>query len=180
MLRLITLSFISALLVSCGGPKNELIVPRPLSSDIGNAKEKEMLSLIRGHPRQKRKEMITDPRLSAAARAKARDMGKRGYFGHEDPEGTGANYSVAATGYKLPITYMAFKSSNQLESLAAGNATAKATLAQWIESWTHESQVLALAPYFREQTRCGVGYANVPGSPHIHYWVFIAAPPSRE
>lgn len=69
-----------------------------------------------------------------------------------------------------------FKSSNQVESLAAGNVTAQTTMDQWMKSWSHESQVLALAPFYREQTRYGVGYAKVPGSPFIQYWVFLSAP----
>lgn len=35
-------------------------------------------------------------------------------------------------------------------------------------------------PTFANRPRCGVGYANLPGSLNVHYWVFIAAPPSRE
>lgn len=89
-----------------------------------------MISLLRGHPRQKRIELIYDARLAAAARAKARDMGGRRYFGHEDPEGTGANYSVTAAGYKLPTNYMAFRSSNQIELIAGGRAGAQETIDQ--------------------------------------------------
>lgn len=44
-----------------------------------------MLSLIQGHPRQNRAELVCDSRLAALARAKAGDMGIRKYFGHENP-----------------------------------------------------------------------------------------------
>ncbi|MEJ6635456.1 MAG: CAP domain-containing protein [Akkermansiaceae bacterium] len=151
--------------------------PKHLASDRGNAQELEMIGIIRGHPEQKRKALNYDSRLAAAARAKALDMGRRNYFGHEDPEGVSANFSVAAAGYRLPPAYMAFKSGNQIESLAAGKKSARETFEQWMESWGHESQVLALAPFFRLQTNYGVGYAKVPGSTHQHYWIFLTAPP---
>lgn len=86
-----------------------------------------------------RSELIYDSRLASAARAKARDMGDRRYLGHKDPEGIGANYSVTAAGYKLPTNYMAFRGSNQIESLAGGKSSAQETIDQLTGSWTHES-----------------------------------------
>ena len=178
--KVITTSCLSALfLCSCGGVKNAGLnfTPQPLASDGGNAKEREMIGIIRGHPSQKRKTLKYDSRLAAAARSKALDMARRNYFGHEDPEGVGANFNVAAAGYHLPPAYMAFKSGNQVESLAAGKSDAKKTFEQWMTSWTHESQVLALGTFYRLQTNYGIGYANVPGSTHQHYWAFVSAPP---
>lgn len=62
---------------------------------------------------------------------------------------------------------MAFRGSNQIESLVAERADAQEMINQWLESWTHESQILALALFYRKQTRYGVGYAVILGSPSI-------------
>ena len=141
--------------------------------------ERQMASLMRGHPKQKREDFIYDARLNGVARAKARDMANRGYFSHIDPDGYGSNFKIAQTGYRLPIQWLAFKSSNQGESLLAGDASPATGLTRWLASGTHRSHILALAPFYQDQTRYGVGYHHDSTSKYRHYWVLLTAPPEQ-
>lgn len=110
------------ILASCGGgsPHPSQIKAIPIPTNGGSTQERTMAALMRGHPKQQRKEFKYDARLAGVARAKARDMATRKYFSHINPEGYGSNWHVAKTGYRLPPQWLAFKGSNQGESLLAG------------------------------------------------------------
>lgn len=150
-----------------------------IPDDGGSAQEREMVALIRGHPGQKRKSFRYDARLGAAARAKARDMAKRGYFGHTDPDGFGSNWHIARTGYRLPDHWLAFKNANQGESILAGFSSVPDALAHWLNSSSHRSHLLALNQFYADQTQYGIGYHSEPGSKYGHYWVLVTAPPEQ-
>ena len=78
-LRHFILSLISFLvLISCGGTDNITVNPRPIASDGGTAKEREMAGLIRGHPKQKRRTLLYNTRLTLVARARAWSGGSPG------------------------------------------------------------------------------------------------------
>ena len=125
-LRHFIISLISFLvLISCGGTDNITVNPPPIASDGGTAKEREMAGLIRGHPKQKRRTLLYNTRLTLVARARARDMARRNYFGHVDPDGYGPNWHLTRAGYRLPTEWTAFRNSNQVESILGGKATAK-------------------------------------------------------
>ena len=172
--------FTSALLVSCESNQVPLVIKSaPVPTDGGLAMERQMASLMRGHPKQKREDFIYDARLNGVARAKARDIANRGYFSHIDPDGYGSNFKIAQTGYRLPIQWLAFKSSNQGESLLAGDASPATGLTRWLASGTHRSHILALAPFYQDQTRYGVGYHHDSTSKYRHYWVLLTAPPEQ-
>ncbi|YCM46435.1 CAP domain-containing protein [Verrucomicrobiaceae bacterium 227] len=180
MIRPILLSLTTAFLSSCGADTASVAIqPIPIPTDGGSTMERKMASLMRGHPKQKRPIFRYDARLAGAARAKARDMAKRGYFGHTDPDGYGSNFKISQTGYALPPQWLAFKSSNQGESLLAGEASATKGLTRWLASGTHRSHILALDPFYQNQTRYGLGYHYDPSSNYRHYWVLVTAPPEK-
>lgn len=169
------------LLSSCGtsiktdGPHAKKVK----SSDGGNAQEREMLALIRGHSKQKRSQLKWEPRLAKAARAKAQDMGRRGYYSHVDPDGIGPNRLVQKTGYRLPVAWTAFDETNYVESFVASYETAEGAFESLLSSTLHAQHLLGLSEFTRKETNGAVGYAYVPNSPYGHYWVFLSAPPEE-
>jgi len=177
---LIGLSFV--LLCACGGPAKvgtqATVTPVAISSvsDGGNGSEKRFTQLLRGYPGQGRSQLRYNAKLNAVARAKARDMGRRSYFGHVDPDGYGPNFHVTRSGYELPLKWTAFPKTNNVESILAGPASPERALAMWMGSKKHRRHLLAESQFYENQTNFGVGYAHVPGSPFKHYWVFVSAP----
>lgn len=143
-----------------------------------NAVEVELAGLIAQHSGQQRAEMVYDPALHLVARAKALDLAERAYFAHVDPDGYGPNKAVALAGYGLPLWWGNANEANYIESLGAGYASATAVFDGWMSSPGHRAHVLGENSFYAGQTRYGVGYANVAGSPYRRYYVFISAPPS--
>ncbi len=93
-------------------------------------------------------------KLRTAARRHARDMVTRGYFAHDTPEGrTPAGRAAAYT----PATGRWHVGEN-LAWGAAGHATPRVIVANWMASPSHRANVLR--PLFRE-----VGVGIVAGSP---------------
>jgi uncharacterized protein YkwD len=179
MIRPVLLCSYVLILASCGGgsPHPSQIKAIPIPTDGGSKQERTMAALMRGHPKQQRKEFKYDARLAGVARAKARDMATRKYFSHINPEGYGSNWHVAKTGYRLPPQWLAFKGSNQGESLLAGEENVEPGFARWLSSGTHRNHILALNPFYQDQTRYGLGYHYDPNAPFCHYWVLVTAPP---
>jgi hypothetical protein len=146
-----------------------------------NAQEREIARLTADHPLQGRLRMNHDAHLHLVARAKARDMARRDYFGHADPDGIGPNHVIRMTGYQLPSHYARGRRANNVESIAAGtNHTARRAFNAWLSSPGHRRHLLATDNFAREQTRFGVGYARSPRSRYTHYYVFISAPPTGQ
>jgi hypothetical protein len=158
-------------------------VSTPLQAITPNAVELELAGLIRDHEEQRRTEMIYDNILNMVARAKALDMARRNFTGHVDPDGYGPDKSVQLAGYPLPGWY-AFDENpnddNAIESNAAGQTSAAAVFNAWMASPPHKEHLMAVDPddFFLTQTHYGVGHAEVPGSAHVRYYVFMSAPPN--
>ncbi len=104
-------------------------------------------------------------------------MANRGYFDHVNPDGAGPNSLLRSAGYPLPDYYDQSAPGNNVESIAAGFATADATWEGWVNSPHHRSHVLAEEPFFTEQTEYGIGYYYDPNSYYHHYWVILTALP---
>jgi uncharacterized protein YkwD len=130
---------------------------------------------MRQDPGQKRPSLTCNLILSQVAHARAVDMGTRGYFNHVNPDGYGPNYLVRQAGYILPSYYDSSPSGNNIESIAAGYATADAAWAGWMNSTPHRTHLLGLNPFFAEQIDYGIGYAYISPSPYLNYWVAITA-----
>lgn len=129
-------------------------------------------------PDQQRPAMQLDPILSAVARERAQDMADRDYFSHTNPDGFAANYLVWQAGYELPAFWGHGAADNFIESIAAGYAAPEDTWVDWMNSPPHRTHILALDPFYQNQTSYGVGYAYSAHSTYHHYWVIITAPPS--
>lgn len=140
-----------------------------------NAQEQQIAEYMRTHPEQQRASLTCDPILAQVARARAQDMADRAYFGHTNPDGFGPNYLVRQAGYPLPGWYGNAPDSNNIESIAAGKATAADTWNQWMGSAGHRTHLLGQHPFWAEQIEYGIGYVAKPGSPYTHYWVAITA-----
>lgn len=94
--------------------------------------------------------------LREAARAHSEDMGRQGYFSHTGKDGSTPFQRIARAGYTgMP----------QGENIAAGNSSAEATVAQWMGSVGHCSNIMKA-----EFKSLGVGYAFASGSRYGHYW----------
>jgi uncharacterized protein YkwD len=134
---------------------------------------------MREHPRQQRRALTCHSTLVAVAQAKAEDFARRRYFAHTAPDGIGPNHLLRAAGFRLPDFYPADPAANNVESIAAGAASASAAWTNWMSSPGHTTHLLALESFYAEQTLYGVGHAHDPQSPYKHYWVVITAPPDR-
>lgn len=152
-------------------------VPEVAPSCGLNAQEQRIETLFLEHPNQGRVTMVCNPTLAAVARARALDMGQRGYFGHVNPEGQGPNYAVRQAGYMLPAEYSTEISSNNIESIGAGAGDADTMWNGWVTSGKHSLHILAANEFYAEQIEYGIGFAEVPGSPYSYYWVFISSKP---
>ncbi len=77
--------------------------------------------------------LTADPALRCAARVHTRDMADRGFFDHTNPSGEQPWDRMELAGYLW---------SNAGENIAAGNATAAATMQQWMGSSGHCSNIM--------------------------------------
>ena len=98
--------------------------------------------------------------LTEAARLHSRDMGERDYFSHESPGGPNGDDMVDRIENAGYVGWNAIG-----ENIAAGLASAEDTVAGWMQSPGHCANILS--PDF---TQIGIGYVEVQGSKHTHYW----------
>ncbi|WP_155372591.1 sigma-70 family RNA polymerase sigma factor [Catellatospora vulcania] len=94
-----------------------------------------------------------EPKLDKAARLHSADMVKRNYFSHTTPDGVTPWDRAKAAGYTQPSA----------ENIAAGNATAKATMNQWMNSPGHKANILNCS-----YKAMGAGRAT--GGTYRYYW----------
>lgn len=141
------------------------------------AEEAAVVALFLYDSLQSRVNALCNPLLTDVARQRAADMAQRSYFDHINPDGAGPNSLVRSAGYRLPTYYDQSASGNNVESIAAGFATADAAWAGWVNSPHHRSHVLAEEPFFVEQIEYGIGYYYDPESYYDHYWVLLTALP---
>ncbi|MEU2184529.1 sigma-70 family RNA polymerase sigma factor [Streptomyces thermolilacinus] len=102
-----------------------------------------------------------DPRLTAAARAHARDMVARGYFAHADPEGRHADTRMADAGYRVGAW---------AENLHQGPQDPAVVVEDWMDGSIHQDNMLGC--HYRD-----TGVAAVPGRAGT-VWVQTLAGPA--
>ncbi|MBX3015728.1 MAG: hypothetical protein KF832_29685 [Caldilineaceae bacterium] len=142
-----------------------------------NEQEQRLDELFRTHAEQQRTSLTCNAKLTAVARARAEDMGRRAYFNHVNPDGHGPNYLVRQAGYVLADGYGQELTSNNIESIGAGPNGADSMWNAWMGSEKHSTHLLGKTGFFAEQIEYGIGFVQVPGSPYQYYWVFISARP---
>ncbi|MEU7823398.1 sigma-70 family RNA polymerase sigma factor [Catellatospora sp. NPDC049133] len=128
--------------------------PSPTKAAAPSTLEGQMLALVN----QARKSagcgaLRAEPKLDKAARLHSADMVKRNYFSHTTPDGVSPWDRAKAAGYDQPSA----------ENIAAGNATAKATMQQWMNSPGHKANILNCS-----YKAMGVGRAT--GGTYRYYW----------
>ena len=64
--------------------------------------EQEFVRILRADNRQRRADSRLHPVLQRVARERARDMARRRYFSHTNPDGDGPNVLLKRAGYQLP------------------------------------------------------------------------------
>ncbi len=144
-----------------------------------NSDEQALFNLMKNNGGQHRVGMVLNPLLCKVARAKALDMANRNYFAHIDPSGHGANYLVRQAGYVLPAEgYSTSPSANNIESLAAGRASAGEVFNAFIGESAHRAHILGENAFWASQNHVGVGFVSVPGSTYQYYTCVITCPPS--
>ena len=141
--------------------------------------ENQVADFMKSHRDQRRSSLTYNSILAGIARQRAYDMGKRNYYGHVDPDGIAANYLVTEAGYELPDFYGKQKSSNNIESIAAGSQTAEDAWKLWMNSPGHRTHILGLSDFYSEQVDYGIGHAFVADSYYKHYWVILTARAGR-
>jgi uncharacterized protein YkwD len=96
------------------------------------------------------------PALTTSARKHSEDMATRNFFSHNSPEGTSPFDRMKAAGYA---------GTTMGENIAAGNASAAATMEQWMSSEGHCANIMN-----KGFTHLGVGYFPNPSTKLRHYW----------
>ena len=96
-----------------------------------------------------------DPRLNTAAGRHSTDMATNNYFSHTGSGGDTFATRITADGYPTARS----------ENIAAGNATAQATMNQWMNSPGHRRNILDCTA-----KDMGVGVATNSRSTYRTYW----------
>jgi uncharacterized protein YkwD len=105
--------------------------------------------------------LTMDPALRCAARVHSKDMVDRDFFDHTNPSNEGPSQRITKAGYRWMRAG---------ENIAAGSATAQATVNQWLSSEGHCENLMSAQ--FRQM---GLGY--YPGGQYRHYWTQTLATP---
>jgi len=141
------------------------------------SQEQAIATYMITNPAQGRPYMVLDPVIEGVARARAKDMAVRNYFGHVNPDGVAANYLLRQAGYQLPAWWGTVPTDNYVESIAAGYASPADTWNAWMNSPPHKTHLLGQNSFFASETHYGVGYYYDSNSTYKYYWVVITAPP---
>ena len=94
-----------------------------------------------------------DARLAQAAAAHSADMASQAYFSHTSLDGSSPWDRARRAGYEWPSA----------ENIAAGNASAEATMDQLMNSPGHRDNILNCA-------HKAVGVGRATGGPYRYYW----------
>lgn len=120
-------------------------------------------------------QLVTNPRLTEAARRHAEDMLARGYFAHDTPEGKSPGDRIAETGYETRLW---------AESLMRGFGRPDADDAlRWlvwdygVPDLGHRRHLLAYDEHLKLLTRVGVGFAT---DGVRFYWAVETAMPDEK
>lgn len=100
--------------------------------------------------------LLRSSSLTNAAKWHSGDMAQKNYFSHTDSLGRDQYQRMAAFGYSYPT---------KTENIAAGYATAAATLTQWKNSFLHNKELLS--PSYAVM---GIGRAYQATSQYGYYW----------
>jgi uncharacterized protein YkwD len=147
-----------SVVVSTTVPAESSAPPAPVASTSSTvaqgSPEQQMVVLIN----QRRAEagcgaVRSDERLAQASEAHSADMAAQGYFSHTSLDGSSPWDRARRAGYDWPSA----------ENIAAGNATAEASMNQLMNSPGHRANILNCA-------HKAVGVGRATGGPYRYYW----------
>jgi uncharacterized protein YkwD len=103
--------------------------------------------------------------LAKAAEEKAKDMAKRNYFNHIDPDGYGMNYYIKKNGYTLDPLWTKNKRNNFFESIAAGVDNGEEAIRLLVmdkgqPSLGHRKHLLGMGTWNASLVDIGIGFAR--------------------
>lgn len=104
-------------------------------------------------------------KLDTAAQEHSVDMAKNNYFSHTGLDGRDPFDRMVDAGYSYGYA---------AENIAAGNATAAATVQQWIKSSGHCANLMSA-----KFTETGIGYGYSDKATYKHYWTQNFGKPLR-
>jgi uncharacterized protein YkwD len=107
--------------------------------------------------------LTPNPTLTEAANRYAQTLAEQHYFGHDGRDGSSPQGRIIAAGYA---------GSFRGEALAAGQTSAQAAVATWLNSPSHAA--ILLEPSAIE---VGIGYYSDPTSDYGTYWVLVTGVP---
>jgi uncharacterized protein YkwD len=144
--------------------------PDPADLDVVAREVLERVNAARGQARRcgRKRHAATHPlalsaALSQVALGHARDMAAHGTLGHRGSDDSSAAERVLRSGYAWRAT---------AENVAAGQPTAEAVVAHWLESPGHCANLMGA-----EYTEMGVAFAVDPKSKGRIYWAQVFATP---
>ncbi|ESQ75021.1 CAP domain-containing protein [Asticcacaulis sp. AC402] len=114
--------------------------------------------------------LVVNRQLEAAAQRHSESMAGQDFFGHVDPDGLKVAQRAEAAGYRWMMVG---------ENISAGYVTADATVAGWMNSPGHRSNILTCG-----FTETGVGHVYIPDDvgkvKYGHYWTQVFGRPMAE
>jgi uncharacterized protein YkwD len=123
-----------------------------------DAEEKAFCNTINQYRAQNGKSALrVSVSLTNASKWMSNDMATKNYFSHTDSLGRTFSTRLGALGYSY--------STSKAENIAAGNATAATTFAQWKASSGHNTNMLSSS-----YTVIGIGRAYSSASTYKWYW----------
>lgn len=138
--------------------------------------EKELEVLFLNDKNQKHSKLERNKILDTVAQMRTDDMGLNDYFSHIHSNGLGIDMMCKINGFVFPDYYPVTKTSNHIESIAAGYISAKDVWnALAYESEAHSNHVLGKIDFFKKQTQYGLGYTLNPAGKFHHYWCILIA-----
>ena len=106
--------------------------------------------------------LVLNEDLCRASRYHSYDMATEFYFTHDSQD----NGSFSVGVFDRIDQFAGNKTSySQSENIAAGNSSPQKTYIQWFNSRTGHKENM-----FGNWKEIGIGYVNIPGSKHTHYW----------
>ncbi len=112
-----------------------------------------------------RAKLIWNDTLALVAMNKARDMAKRNYVAHVDPDGNGINIKIFEAGYYLSPAFLREKNANYFESLGAGYSSPLEAIRGLIvdietDPPGHRIHLLGMDDFWSNCTEIGIGFVK--------------------
>lgn len=118
-----------------------------------------------------RKSLNWNKRLAEVAESRAKDMAKRNYFDHVNPDGIGPNYYMQQAGYDLNAKWLKNKRANNFESIAwnwpsATDAIKGLIIGKEAPGYHHRKHLLGMDEWNASLYDIGIGFVTTGKKGH--------------